>query len=116
VPRPEAASVLDLITSQAERLVCSTLGAGRARRCVLLQFTELLERQGVPYLPLRLDRRTPQTSSLKYGTDVCGLPESPAVVLHALNPSRLAVLIVDQLTRSAGRRPTRVPPGMLAAR
>jgi hypothetical protein len=98
VPRPEAVAVLDLLNSQPERRLVVLHGRGGAgKSCVLLQLTELLERRGVPYLPLRLDRRTPQTSSLRYGTDVCGLPESPAVVLHALNPGRLTVLIVDQL-------------------
>jgi hypothetical protein len=98
VPRPEAAAVLDLLTSQAERRLVVLHGrAGKGKSCVLLQLTQLLEEAGVPYLPLRLDRRTPQTSSRRYGMDGCGLPESPAVVLHSLNPGRRTVLIIDQL-------------------
>jgi hypothetical protein len=98
VPRPEAAAVLDLLTGQTDRRLVVLHGrSGAGKSCVLLQLTELLESEGVPYLPLRLDRRPPRTSSRRYGIEGCDLPESPAVVLHSLNPGRRAVLIVDQL-------------------
>ena len=98
VPRPEAAAVFDLVTASTDRRLVVLHGrGGTGKSCVLLQLAELLEQAGVPYLPLRLDRRPPQTSARRYGIDGCGLPESPAVVLRGLNPGRRAVLIVDQL-------------------
>jgi len=98
VPRPEAAAVFDLLTGQTDRRLVVLHGrSGAGKSCVLLQLTELLDQEGIPYLPLRLDRRPPSISSKRYGIDGCGLPESPAVVLHSLNPGRRSVLIVDQL-------------------
>jgi hypothetical protein len=98
VPRPEARTILDLLTSQADRRLVVLHGrSGSGKSCVLLQLTELLDQASIPYLPLRLDRRTPQTSSRRYGIEGCDLPESPAVVLRSLNPGRRTVLIVDQL-------------------
>lgn len=60
VPRPEAAAVLDLLTAQTDRRLVVLHGrSGAGKSCVLLQVTELLEREGVPYLPLRLDAAPP---------------------------------------------------------
>jgi hypothetical protein len=98
VPRPEATTVFDLLTGQNDRRLVVLHGrSGAGKSCVLLQLVELLEQAGISHLPLRLDRRHPRTSSRRYGIDGCDLPESPAVVLHLLNPGRRVVLIVDQL-------------------
>jgi len=98
VVRPEAARVFDKLTSQLDsRLVVLHGRGGTGKSCILLQLANLLDQANIPYLPLRLDRRPPQTSSLRYGVECCGLPESPALVLHSLHPGRRTVLIVDQL-------------------
>jgi hypothetical protein len=98
VPRPEAVAAFEYLAGPtAGGLVVVHGRAGSGKSCVLLQLINLLELAQVPYLPLRLDRRAPRTSSRQYGIDGCGLPESPAVVLHALHPGRRVVLVVDQL-------------------
>jgi len=97
VSRPEAVTIFEMLTTRGTPPLVVLHGkAGGGKSCVLLQLTELLDQAGIPFLPLRLDRRPPRTSSRQYGID-CGLPESPAVILHSLHPGRRVVLIVDQL-------------------
>jgi hypothetical protein len=98
IPRPEATSLLEnLVGNTPCRLLVLHGRAGTGKSCVFLQFAELLEGKGIPYLPLRLDRRMPKASARHFGVETCDLPESPAVVLQRLNPGRLSVLLVDQL-------------------
>jgi hypothetical protein len=98
VPRPETKQLIDLINRPDDnRLIIVHGRAGSGKSCVLLQLVEGLARAGVPYLPLRFDRRPPRISAQRYGVDVCDLPESPAVVLKSLYGGRPAVLVIDQL-------------------
>jgi len=98
IQRPETDTVLSLIKdSVATRLIVLHGRAGDGKSTVLLRLAEQLDNAGIPYLPLRLDRRPPSVSAERYGIDQCGLPESPAVVLRSVYREKRAVLILDQL-------------------
>lgn len=98
VNRPECQMVLETIQQESgPRLVLVHGRAGSGKSCVLLELAERLEGLGIAFLPIRLDRRCPRTSASYFGTEVCDLPESPAVTLNSFYPSRRAVLILDQL-------------------
>lgn len=98
VPRSETDRVLEQIRkSDSGRLVLVHGRAGGGKSCVLLQLSRALEAEGIPYLPIRFDRRPPQVSALRFGTATCDLPDSPGVTLHAHHPEHLTVLILDQL-------------------
>ena len=62
----------------------------------MLELTQCLDAADVAYLPIRLDRQTPQNNSQDFG-DCLGLPESPVACLRAVARDRPSVLILDQL-------------------
>ena len=68
---------------------------GQGKSGVLYDLVEILETDGVPYLPIRLDRNEPRHTSQQFGADL-GLPESPVQCLKALADDR-CVLLLDQL-------------------
>jgi hypothetical protein len=99
VLRPEATAAFALLTTQGERPLVVLHGrAGEGKSCVLLKLTELLEQAGVPYLPLRLDRRPPSD-------------EFPAVRCRWLRPPGVSRRRAPVAPRGASDSPTRGPTG-----
>lgn len=70
--------------------------AGRGKSGVLYEFTQELETREVPYLSIRLDRKTIRGSARQFGMDI-GLRESPVRCLSEIAAGRRCVLILDQL-------------------
>jgi hypothetical protein len=70
--------------------------AGYGKSGVLYELTEILKKQGNPYLPIRLDRHEPRNTPKQFGIDI-GLPESPVLCLASLLSTQTGVLILDQL-------------------
>ena len=70
--------------------------AGSGKSGVLYELTRILETEGVPYLPIRLDRHEVKHNVQQFSKDL-GLPESPAQCLVALAGDKPGVLILDQL-------------------
>jgi len=98
VHRTQTETVLGALRSESENRLLIVHGrAGAGKSGVLLEVTDQLHASGTPFLPLRLDRRTPQVSARQFGTGLCDLPDSPALSLRALAGSRDAVLVLDQL-------------------
>lgn len=56
----------------------------------------MLDQQGIPHLPVRLDKRLPRDNTRAFG-EALALPESPVRCLKAIAGDRGAVLILDQL-------------------
>ena len=97
IPREETKTLLKWLDNPESDRLCLLHGrAGAGKSGTLLELVEELVRRGIPYLPLRLDRQTPQGNLRLYG-DTLGLPESPVACLRALAGDRPAVLILDQL-------------------
>lgn len=98
IPRNETQEAIKwLETSDSNNSILLIHGrAGAGKSGVLLELIDHLETNGVPYLPLRLDRQTPLGNLRKYGESM-GLPESPVACLRALAVKRPSVLILDQL-------------------
>jgi hypothetical protein len=71
-------------------------GPGTGKSGVLYELTELLGREGVAYLPIRLDRQEPSGTTRQFGEQL-GLPESPVNCLSALAAAKPGILILDQL-------------------
>jgi hypothetical protein len=97
IPRSHAEQVREALRSESNRLLVVHGRAGAGKSAVFLDLCDQLEAEGIPWLAIRLDRRTPSASSRQFGTTVCDLPDSPAVCLRALSGQRDAVLLLDQL-------------------
>lgn len=97
IPRTETKSVLDQIqAADGKRILILHGKAGAGKSGVLFELTAELEKCQIPFLPLRLDRQTPQGSARSFGK-MLDLPDSPVVCLRALAGQRTSVLILDQL-------------------
>ncbi|RJQ38130.1 MAG: hypothetical protein C4550_07080 [Nitrospiraceae bacterium] len=70
--------------------------AGYGKSGVLFELSLYLQKGNIPYLPIRLDRRTPEDSAKQFGQKI-GLPDCPAFSLSALAGERKSILILDQL-------------------
>lgn len=95
IPREETSECLQLLQNE-KGLIILHGSAGLGKSGVLFALVNKLHESGIPYLPLRLDRRTPEKNAAQYGNDV-GLPDSPVNCLIALAGGRPCVLILDQL-------------------
>ena len=96
--RDETAQVWEkLCASDGQQIVCVHGQAGLGKSGVLFELAERLDAEGIPFVPIRLDRLRPMVSPDHFGKEVCGLPSSPAASLKALAGGRMAVLLLDQL-------------------
>ncbi|TWI68128.1 ATPase family protein associated with various cellular activities (AAA) [Desulfobotulus alkaliphilus] len=84
----------DAIEKGQDILVHGPSGYGKS--AVLHKLTQDLRENGIPCLPLRLDRRIPDKSARQYGMEM-DLQNSPALALSAMAGDEKAVLILDQL-------------------
>jgi len=97
LPRDEATLLMQFVTDDlAPRFMVLHGPAGVGKSGVLLDFTRRLSRQGISFLPIRLDRQRPSGTTRHFGQSL-GLPDSPALCLHALSCRRRAILVLDQL-------------------
>jgi hypothetical protein len=97
IRRPETEKVLDELHDEAGAgIVLLTGEAGCGKSSVLLETSRALEEAGVPWIPFRFDRQTPETSPVGFGK-ACGLPDSPGRVLANLCEGQSGVLVLDQL-------------------
>ncbi|MEN8130113.1 MAG: hypothetical protein ABFS45_07930 [Pseudomonadota bacterium] len=94
IPREETSRIIEYIVS--ERNVVLHGAAGYGKSGILYELTEYLHRENIPYLAVRLDRRIPDKTALRFGKDM-GLPDSPAYSLAGLAAGRKCILILDQL-------------------
>ena len=97
IPRTESNALLSIIDE--DRVAETVLlhgAAGRGKSGVLYEFTQQLKMRGVPFLAIRLDRKSLRGSARHFGVDL-GLRESPVRCLHELAVGQRCVLILDQL-------------------
>ncbi len=94
LPREETNEVLDVLSDSDIVVLHGDAGTGKSS--VLLELAENLKRQGVPYIPVRLDITSPTGTTRQFG-EALGLPESPVSCLQAIAGDGPAVLLVDQL-------------------
>lgn len=95
IPREEAKSALEQI-KDGKGLIILHGSAGVGKSGVLFELTCILQKEGIVYLPIRLDRRIPDKNAFNFGNDI-GLPDSPVNCLVAAAGGRPCVLILDQL-------------------
>ena len=97
VSRSQATSILGKLKDpNSPRLIVVHGSASYGKSCVLLELTQLLEAEGIPYIPFRLDRQTPQGAPKQFGIE-WGLADSPPVCLAHLVGEKQGVLILDQI-------------------
>ena len=94
IPREETPRIIEYIDAEQDVILHGAAGFGKSG--VLYELTEHLQRENIPYLPVRLDRRIPEKTAARFGVDM-GLPDSPAYSLAGLAAGRKCVLILDQL-------------------
>ena len=97
LPRPETTQLHAAITKgKGTRIHCVHGGGGQGKSCVLYELTQLLARDGIPFLPLRFDVNPPRGNTSAYG-QLLEFSESPVKCLHAVAGNRLGVVLIDQL-------------------
>jgi hypothetical protein len=94
IPRSETAQIIEFIEKGQDVVVHGAAGFGKSG--VLYELTEYLRKQKIPYVPVRLDWRIPNTNAKLFGESM-GLPDSPANCLAGWASGRQSVLILDQL-------------------
>ena len=94
IPRKETFRIIENIENGRDVVVHGAAGNGKSG--VLFELADHLQKQQIPYLPVRLDRRIPKNTARQFG-EAMGLPESPAHCLAGLSAGRRCVLILDQL-------------------
>jgi len=95
IPRAQTEKVFEHISSGYSVLLHGSAGSGKSG-CIQ-ELIVRLENEDIPYLAVKLDKRTPGISAEKYGKDVLDLPASPVYCLSQLSAGGKAVLILDQL-------------------
>ena len=94
IPREETSRLIEAVENGRDVIVNG--GAGFGKSGVLYELTLYLEKENIPYLPIRLDRRIPDKNARQFGENM-GLPESPSLCLASIAGDRRSVLILDQL-------------------
>ena len=94
ITREETGLLLGALKEKKDVILHGTAGYGKSG--VLYELTRHLQETGIPFLPIRLDRRDPRHNASQFGKDM-GLPDSPAYCLASLAGARKCVLILDQL-------------------
>jgi hypothetical protein len=92
--RSETSSLIEAFEDGKNIILSGAAGYGKSG--VLFELTLHLQKENIPYLPVRLDRRAPKDTAAHFGQQL-GLPDSPAFSLSALAGERKSVLILDQL-------------------
>jgi hypothetical protein len=92
--RSETSSLTEAIEDGKNIILFGAAGYGKSG--ALFELSLYLQKENIPYLPIRLDRRTPDHTAAHFGQQI-GLPDSPAFSLSALAGERKSVLILDQL-------------------
>jgi hypothetical protein len=94
--RQETDQTLAALEQTDSRIVVLHGIAGSGKSGVLYDLAERLDQEGIPYLPLRLDRQAPEASTRHFG-EALDLPGSPALCLQAMARERRGFLLLDQL-------------------
>ncbi|MCP4701467.1 MAG: hypothetical protein GY862_32120 [Gammaproteobacteria bacterium] len=92
IEREETALLIDALKDDKDVILHGAAGYGKSG--VLYALAKHLQRENIPCLPIRLDRREPKNTAALFGQSM-GLPDCPAYSLAALAVS--CVLILDQL-------------------
>lgn len=92
--REKVKSIIDSVNTGVDVLLHGTAGCGKS--AIIYSLAKYLEKNSIPYIPIRLDRRVPRNTASQFGCDM-GLPDSPAYCLAAHSGMRRSVLILDQL-------------------
>ncbi len=96
IRRKETHEVLSRLDEETTRVVVVHGVAGAGKSGVLFELAKELADQGVPFLPLRLDRQQLLGDPQHFGKAL-GLPGSPSKCLAALSAEQCGVLLLDQL-------------------
>jgi hypothetical protein len=96
--RSESEALLKLALAPGKsRLIFVTGDPGCGKSGVLLQLMQLLAKQAIPHLPIRLDSDYPEKSVRSYSQENLDLPRSPSQCLRIYAGEQRAVLLIDQL-------------------
>jgi len=94
IKRDETKQLLNALEENSVVIIHGSAGCGKSG--VLYELTQILQKQGWPYLPVRLDRQIPKNTTQQFG-EALGLPESPVMCLESLLGEKPGILILDQL-------------------
>jgi hypothetical protein len=93
--REEVNEIYEMIKQGKSVVVHGKSGAGKSG-CIQ-GLIQKLKSEVIPYLAIKLDRRTPETSAFKFGEHILDLPSSPLTCLSSVSNKTNGVLILDQL-------------------
>ncbi|HKI04277.1 MAG TPA: toll/interleukin-1 receptor domain-containing protein [Thermoanaerobaculia bacterium] len=97
IRRKETRELMTQLDEETSRVTVIHGVAGSGKSGVLFELARELVAQGVPFLPLRLDRYELHGDPQRFGKEALGLPGSPAKCLAAIAAERRGVLLLDQV-------------------
>ena len=96
IPREESKEIISRIKQNNNEIVILHGKAGQGKSGILYEICKYFEKEGIFYLPIRLDRKEIKNNSIEFGKSL-GLQESPIKILNAIAGNRKSVLLLDQL-------------------
>jgi len=94
INRPETNDCVQILNHDGLIIVTGDSGVGKSG--VLYELTRYFDKEGILYVPLRVDRQIPKVNAFHYGNEI-GFSDSPVFSIASVSDSDPVVIIIDQL-------------------
>ena len=94
IERKEFGNCIDAIDNEKSLIICGSAGYGKSGCTEAI--SNYCERERIPYIAIKLDRRIPKGNCERWGQEL-GLPSSVAYAIHCISKNEKAVIVLDQL-------------------
>ncbi|MCI9082763.1 MAG: hypothetical protein HFI70_10795 [Lachnospiraceae bacterium] len=94
IDRKEFGSCIDAIDNEKSLIICGSAGYGKSGCTEAI--LDYCERERIPYVAIKLDRRIPKGNCKRWGKEL-GLSCSVAYAIHYISKNEKAVIVLDQL-------------------
>lgn len=94
IKRIETDKCIEALNQDGLLIITGDSGVGKSG--VLYELTTCFEKEGIVYLPLRVDRQIPKINAFHYGNEI-GFSDSPVYSIGSIIDNEKAVIIIDQL-------------------
>ncbi|MBP1949346.1 NACHT domain-containing protein [Virgibacillus litoralis] len=94
INRPETNDCVQILNHDGLIIVTGDSGVGKSG--VLYELTRYFDKEGILYVPLRVDRQIPKVNAFHYGNEI-GFSDSPVFSIASVSDNEPVVIIIDQL-------------------